>query len=80
MLSAVLKSKVAIEVSIKIIRAFVEMRKFLIQNASVFQRLDKIEQKLLKHDENFDKIFSALDEAFDIDQTTEHETRLPTRS
>ena len=61
MLSAVLKSKIAIEVSIKIIRAFVEMRKFLLSNASIFQRLDKIEYKLLKHDEKFEKVFEALE-------------------
>jgi len=62
MLSTVLKSDIAIEVSIKIIEAFVSMRKFLINNASIFQRLDSIETKLLKHDENFNKIFNALED------------------
>ena len=62
MLSAVLKSDIAIEVSIKIIDAFVNMRKFLLSNASIFQRLDNIEHKLLKHDENFDKVFKAIED------------------
>jgi len=42
MLATVLKSKVAVEVSISIIRAFVQMRKFLLSNASILQRLDQI--------------------------------------
>ena len=62
MLSAVLKSDIAIEVSIKIIDTFVNMRKFLLSNASIFQRLDNIEHKLLKHDENFRKIFNAIED------------------
>jgi len=61
MLSAVLKSKIAIEVSIKIIRAFVQMRKVLLSNASIFQRLENVEQKLLTHDKDFEKIFKALE-------------------
>jgi len=61
MLSAVLRSDIAIEVSIKIIDAFVNMRRFLLSNASIFQRLDNIEYKLLKHDENFDKVFKAIE-------------------
>ncbi len=66
MLSAVLKSKVAIEVSIKIIRAFVQMRKVLLSNASIFQRLENVEQKLLTHDKNFEKIFKALENKNEI--------------
>jgi len=61
MLSAVLKSKVAIKVSINIIRAFVQMRKFLLTNSSIFQRIENIEQKLITHDENFQKIFKKLE-------------------
>ena len=65
MLSAVLKSETAIKVSIQIINAFVEMRKFLITNAAVFQRLENVETKLLTHqiktDGKFEKIFKALE-------------------
>jgi hypothetical protein len=60
MLSSVLKSDTAIEVSIRIMHAFVNMRKFLYVNANVFQQIEHIEQKLKIHDENFDKIFKAL--------------------
>ncbi len=61
MLSSVLRSKQAIEVNVKIIRAFAEMRRFLIKNAYVFQELQRINKKLIIHDEQFEKIFNALD-------------------
>jgi hypothetical protein len=60
-LSGVLKSKKAIEVNIQIMRAFVSMRKFLLTNAQLFQRIDKTEQKLLEHDEKFEKVFDAIE-------------------
>jgi len=62
MLSAVLKSPTAVEVSINVMDAFIEMKKFITNNAAVFQRLDRVEQKLLQTDENFDKIFKALED------------------
>jgi len=61
MLSAVLRSEPAVRVSIQIIHAFVEMKKFITANAGLFQRLDKVEQKLIKHDENFKQLFNALE-------------------
>ena len=59
--AGVLKSEKAAEVSITIARAFVPMRKFLFQNASVFQRLDRIELKQIQTDEKFERIFKALE-------------------
>ena len=56
MLSAVLRSDVAVQVSIQIMQAFVNMRKFLLNNASVFQRLDNIELKQLRTDEKLKQI------------------------
>ena len=44
MLFAVLKSETAVKMSIQIMKAFVAMRKFMLVNAQVFQRLDKIER------------------------------------
>lgn len=61
MLSAVLKSDTAVEVSLKIIDGFVAMRRFISQNAGVFQRIDNMEQKLLNHDDKFNQIFNALE-------------------
>jgi len=61
MLSAVLKSKTAIDVSIQIMDSFVNMRQFISQNTSVFQRLETLEQSQLITNTNVDKIFKALE-------------------
>lgn len=61
MLSAVLRSEVAVKVSIEIMNAFVEMRKLLMGNAVLFSRLDKIELKQLEADGKFEEIFRALE-------------------
>lgn len=61
MLSAVLRSDIAIKVSIEIMNAFVGMRKMIISNASLFSRLDKIELKQLESDQKFEDIFKALE-------------------
>lgn len=61
MLSAVLRSEKAVEVSIQIMNAFVEMRKVLMNNAGLLQRVEVIESKLQLHDKSFEKVFQALD-------------------
>jgi hypothetical protein len=61
MLSGVLRSGVAIQVSIQIMNAFVSMRKFIATNAQIFQRLDRVEIKQLESDKRFNKIFNALE-------------------
>ena len=60
MLSGLLKNNIAIQVSINIINAFVEMRKFLMINGQIFERLTNIEYKLLEHDNKFDEVFNQL--------------------
>lgn len=62
MLSAVLKSEIAVSISIKIIKSFVEMRRFISNNALIFQRLDSLEQKQSKTDEKVEAILSAIED------------------
>ena len=76
MLSGVLKSSTAVEANIRIMRAFVSMRHFMVNNAAVFQRLEtiefnqlesnKVQVKILAHqevqDHRIDEIFRRLDE------------------
>jgi hypothetical protein len=62
MLSAVLRSETAVKISIQIMDAFVEMRKFITSNALLFQRLDKVEQKQIATDEKFEQLFKALED------------------
>lgn len=61
MLSAVLRSDIAVKVSIEIMNAFVEMRKTFMSHAALFHRLDKVELKQLKADLKFEEIFKALE-------------------
>ena len=63
MLSAVLHSPAA--VSVRIIQAFVAMRRFMLTNAQVFQRLDRIEYKQLETDKKIDQVFAKLEERTD---------------
>ena len=68
MLAGVLKNDIAIQVSISIIRAFIEMRKFISSNAQVFERLTNIEYKLLDYDKKFDEVFNQLQNEDNIKQ------------
>lgn len=61
MLSAVLRSETAVQVSLQIMDAFVEMRKILLNNAGLLQRVEKIEKKLIASDANFERVFNALE-------------------
>lgn len=60
MLAGILRNEIAVNVSINIMRAFVEMRKFISTNGQVFERLTKVEYKLLEHDKKFDDVFNEL--------------------
>ncbi len=61
MLSSVLRSTIAVQVSISIMDAFIAMRNYLAGNAVIFQRLDRIELKQLETDENIKHIFKQLE-------------------
>lgn len=60
MLSALLRTDIAIKASINIMKAFIEMRTFINQNGQIFERLTNVEYKLLEHDKNFDLVFNEL--------------------
>ena len=68
MLSGLLKNEIAIEVSIKIVEAFVEMKKFISSNGQLFERLTNVEYKLLEHDKKFDQVFEQLQHEENIKQ------------
>lgn len=60
MLAGLLKSQVAVNVSIKIVNSFIEMRKFLASNGQVFERLTNVEYQLQEHNKKFDEVFNQL--------------------
>ena len=69
MLSSVLRSQTAIEINVQIMRAFVSMRHFMANNASIFNRLATVEYhqlEILQHqqetDKRIDEVFRRLDE------------------
>jgi len=65
MLATILKSRTATDVTVAIMRTFVNMRTFLTHNASIFQRFDTIETKQLQYqletDKKFNRIFKAIE-------------------
>ena len=72
MLASVLHSKVAVDVSISIMRAFVEMRHFIANNALLFEKVSTIELKQMEYqkntDEKFDRVFRYIDDHAESEQ------------
>lgn len=62
MLASILKSETAIMASIKIMRAFVAMRRFITQNANIFMRIDHLEKHQVETDEKIDAILDKMDQ------------------
>lgn len=72
MLSGVLRSDVAVQVSIRIMNTFVEMRRFIANNAILFEKVSNIELKQLEYqkstDERFDKVFQYIEDHAESEQ------------
>lgn len=60
-ISSVIKSKRAVRVSIQIMRAFVAMRHFIKENAHIFKRLDRVELKQIKFENDMEKVLNAIE-------------------
>ena len=60
MLATVLRTEIAEEVSVRIMDAFAEMRKFINTNGQLFYEINNIKYRLSEHDKNFDIIFNEL--------------------
>ena len=65
MLSGVLRSKVAVDTSVRIMRAFVEMRHFIADNAHMFEQIRSIDHRLdgleRSTDERFERVFDYME-------------------
>ena len=61
MLSAVIRSETAVKMSIQIMKAFVKMRHFFIENAQIFSRIERVERKQIETDSKLEQIFSAIE-------------------
>ncbi len=66
MLSAVLRSDTAVQVSIRIMNTFVKMRRFLLSNEPLFERISSVERKQIEYkeetDKKFQEVFKAIEE------------------
>ena len=60
MLSNVLKSRRAIEMSIKIIDVFVKLREMLLTHKDILLKLEQLERNVTGHDKNIQLIFEYL--------------------
>lgn len=65
-ISSILTSDRAVQVNIAIMRAFVAMRKFILANVQLFQRLNEVERKQLEHEmktnKKFEQVFKAIED------------------
>ena len=72
MLSAVLRSEIAVKVSVKIMRTFVEMRRFMANNSLVLSRINELEVKQLSYqketDDKFEQVFHYISEHEEVSQ------------
>ena len=72
MLASVLHSEVAVNVSISIMRTFVEMRRFISNNAVLFERISSMELKQLEYqkdtDEKFAQVFAYINDHAESNQ------------
>lgn len=79
MLSSVLRSDVEIQVSINIMDAFVEMRRFITNNALLFVRISNVELKQLEYqkqtDEKLEQIFEYISDHQEANQKVFFEDR-----
>lgn len=62
MLSSVLNSDRAIEVNIRIIRVFAQLREMLTDNLNLKLEIEQIKKKLSNHGKNIELVFAYLDE------------------
>ncbi|MEY2493871.1 MAG: hypothetical protein QOJ45_363 [Verrucomicrobiota bacterium] len=60
MLATVLSSKVAIQASVRVVRAFVRLREMVAANTELASKLKELERRFDSHDEAIVNLFEAL--------------------
>ena len=74
MLASILKSPIARKMNIAIVRAFIALRKFVIQYKDILEQLDGLKEKIGGHDAQLNQIYEALENM--LDKKTEEENKL----
>jgi len=65
MLSGILNSDIAINMNIAIMRAFVAIRRLMIQPMDIKQQLTEIKERLGEHDSQLNEIYEAMENLLD---------------
>lgn len=60
MLASVLNSDVAVEASIRVVRAFIRLREMMLANAELSRRVDDLESRVGSHDAAISQLFAAI--------------------
>jgi hypothetical protein len=60
MLASVLNSPIAVQASVRVVRAFVRLREMIAGNAQLAARLKDLERRLDSHDEAIIELFAVL--------------------
>jgi hypothetical protein len=60
MLASVLNSEIAVQASVRVVRAFVRLREMVAANAQLAAKLEELERRLDSHDEAIVDLFAAL--------------------
>ena len=70
MLSCILNSDRAIQVNIQIIRIFIKLREMILTNKDILLKLEQLEKKVTKYDNDIQMIFAALKQLLNKPQET----------
>jgi ORF6N domain len=70
MLASVLNSAIAVQASVRVVRAFVRMREMVAANAQLAAKLQELERRLDSHDEGIANLFAALKQLLEPSEPT----------
>jgi hypothetical protein len=70
MLASVLNSEIAVQASVRVVRAFVRLREMVAANAQLAAKLQELEWRLDSHDEAIANLFAALKQLLEPSEPT----------
>jgi hypothetical protein len=70
MLASVLNSEIAVQASVRVVRAFVRLREMVVANAQLAAKLQELERRLDSHDEGIANLFAALKQLLEPSEPT----------
>src|SRR6266540_3284571 len=70
MLASVLNSQIAVQASVRVVRAFVRLREMVVANAQLAVKLEELERRLDSHDEAIANLFAALRQLVELSEPT----------